>query len=216
MLRSQTLATLPDLCDPCASLSCARAASGMGPRNTRKGAKKLRDSHRGHRGNIKVVCTRAAPNFSLSLKIILRDLCVSQFPPFRRQRLEPSLTWNRWPSRTPEISEMEPAKHAKRREKFGRFTPRSRRSQRKYQSVRTPSAPNFSLSLKIILCDLCDLCVSLSFARVASGNGPAKHAKRREKIKRLTQRSRRSQRMILRERVKFGAGRVRTTLIFPL
>ena len=51
-------------------------------------AKKLRGSHRGHeghRGNIKVVRTRPAPNFTLSLKIFkdlcdLRDLCVSQFP----------------------------------------------------------------------------------------------------------------------------------------
>ena len=48
--------------------------------NTRK---KLRGSHKGHgghRGNIKVVRTRPAPNFTLSLKIILcdlRDLCVS-------------------------------------------------------------------------------------------------------------------------------------------
>src|SRR5271165_5052997 len=60
----------------------------MGPRNTRKDAKKLRVSHRGHeghRGNIKVVRTRLAPNFSLSLEIFknlcdLRDLCVSQLP----------------------------------------------------------------------------------------------------------------------------------------
>ena len=63
----------------------------MGPRNTRKGAKKLRDSHRGHgghRGNIKVVCTRPAPNFSLSLKIILCDLCVSlPFTPFASFRV---------------------------------------------------------------------------------------------------------------------------------
>jgi hypothetical protein len=140
----------------------------MGPRNTRQGAKKLRDLHRGHgghRGNIKVVCTRPAPNFSLSLKIILCDLCVSQFPQFRRQRLEPWLTWNRWPPRTPEISEMEPAKHAKRREKIKRLTPRSRGSQRRYQSARTPPAPNFSLSLKIIPCDLC---VSLPFTPFAS------------------------------------------------
>ena len=36
-----------------------------------------------HRGNIYVVRTPSAPNFSLSLKINLcdlRDLCVSQFP----------------------------------------------------------------------------------------------------------------------------------------
>ena len=58
----------------------------MGPRNTRKDAKKLGGSHRGHeghRGNIKVVRTRPAPNFTLSLKIILcdlRDLCVINFP----------------------------------------------------------------------------------------------------------------------------------------
>ena len=56
------------------------------PRNTRKDAKKLRGSHQGHeghRGNIYVVRTPSAPNFSLSLKINLcdlRDLCVSQFP----------------------------------------------------------------------------------------------------------------------------------------
>jgi hypothetical protein len=54
-------------------------------------------------GNADVVLTlpnlraigETAPNFSLSLKIILcdlRDLRVSQFPHFRRQRLEPSLT----------------------------------------------------------------------------------------------------------------------------
>ena len=40
---------------------------------------------------MKVVRTRPAPNFTLSLKIFrnlcdLRDLCVSQFPQFRRQR----------------------------------------------------------------------------------------------------------------------------------
>jgi len=60
----------------------------MGPRNTRKDAKKLRGSHRGHeghKGNTKVVRTRLAPNFSLSLKIFknlcdLRDLCVINSP----------------------------------------------------------------------------------------------------------------------------------------
>jgi hypothetical protein len=57
-------------------------AIGIGSRDV----KKLRGSHQGHeghRGNIKVVRTQSAPNFSLSLKIILcdlRDLCVSQFP----------------------------------------------------------------------------------------------------------------------------------------
>ena len=62
----------------------ARPASNVGSRDV----KKLRGSHRGHeghRGNMKVVRTRPAPNFSLSLKIFrnlcdLGDLCVSQFP----------------------------------------------------------------------------------------------------------------------------------------
>ena len=59
-----------------------RTASNVGSRDV----KKLRGSHQGHeghRGNIKVVRTQSAPNFSLSLKIILfdlRDLWVSQFP----------------------------------------------------------------------------------------------------------------------------------------
>ena len=41
---------------------------------------------------MKVVRTRPAPNFILSLKIKLcdfRDLCVSQFPPFLRQSSKP-------------------------------------------------------------------------------------------------------------------------------
>src|SRR5271165_3819616 len=40
-----------------------------------KHAKKLRGSHRGHRGNIKVLHIRPAPNFTVSLKIDLCDLC---------------------------------------------------------------------------------------------------------------------------------------------
>src|SRR5271165_6462529 len=40
-----------------------------------KHARKLRGSHRGHRGNIKVLHIRPAPNFTVSLKIDLCDLC---------------------------------------------------------------------------------------------------------------------------------------------
>jgi hypothetical protein len=60
----------------------ARPASSVGSRDVKK-SRGSHQGHGGHRGNIKVVRTQSAPNFSLSLKIILcdlRDLCVSQFP----------------------------------------------------------------------------------------------------------------------------------------
>ena len=64
---------------------------------------------------------------------------------------------------------MEPAKHAKRREKLRGSHRGHEGHEGNMKVVRTRAAPNFTLSLKINLCDLGDLCVINS--PVSGGKG---------------------------------------------
>jgi hypothetical protein len=81
MLKEPTPATSFEVRrSPQADLRCSMASVRA------KNAEKLRDSHLVHGGNIKVVRTQPAPNFTVSFKIFkslcdLRDLCVSQWAP---------------------------------------------------------------------------------------------------------------------------------------